>query len=131
MLMSYVKTQWVNGDTITADKLNHIEAGIEANETENSLLKSQLLDNVAPQLTWVNGEVSPSTGNISPYTTRLVCGTYLDVCDCSVPDTARLRIGVYGDYYAFLGLYVFDSVHGTFGQRASRGDILTAFPGAK
>lgn len=40
--MSYVKTQWVNGDTITADKLNHIEAGIEANETENSLLKSQL-----------------------------------------------------------------------------------------
>lgn len=40
--MSYVKTQWVNGDTITADKLNHIEAGIEANETENSLLKSHL-----------------------------------------------------------------------------------------
>lgn len=40
--MSYVKTQWVNGDTITADKLNHIETGIEANETENSLLKSQL-----------------------------------------------------------------------------------------
>lgn len=42
--MSYVKTQWVNGDTITADKLNHIEAGIEANETENSLLKSHLQD---------------------------------------------------------------------------------------
>lgn len=40
--MSYVKTQWVNGDTITADKLNHIEAGIEANENENSLVKSQL-----------------------------------------------------------------------------------------
>lgn len=40
--MSYVKTQWVNGDTITADKLNHIEAGIEANEAENSLLKSHL-----------------------------------------------------------------------------------------
>lgn len=27
--MSYVKTTWANGDTITAEKLNHIEDGIE------------------------------------------------------------------------------------------------------
>ena len=26
--MSYVKTNWANGDTITADKLNHIEQGV-------------------------------------------------------------------------------------------------------
>ena len=40
--MAYVKTQWVNGDTITADKLNHIEGGIEANDAANSDLKSHL-----------------------------------------------------------------------------------------
>ena len=40
--MAYVKTQWVNGDTITADKLNHIEGGIEANDAANSDLKSQI-----------------------------------------------------------------------------------------
>lgn len=28
--MSYTKTNWVDGDTITAEKLNHIEAGVEA-----------------------------------------------------------------------------------------------------
>lgn len=72
--MSYVKTQWVNGDTITADKLNHIEAGIEANETENSLLKSHLNDtetyvigkeNLINHTTWADGEIG-SDGTIYP-----------------------------------------------------------------
>ena len=31
--MSYIKTTWNKGDTITADKLNNIENGIETNET--------------------------------------------------------------------------------------------------
>ena len=31
--MSYSKTTWANGDTITAEKLNNIENGIVANET--------------------------------------------------------------------------------------------------
>lgn len=31
--MSYTKTTWQTGDTITAEKLNNIENGIEANET--------------------------------------------------------------------------------------------------
>lgn len=37
--MSYTKTTWKTGDVITAEKLNKIEGGIEANETaiENSV----------------------------------------------------------------------------------------------
>ena len=31
--MGYNKTNWVNGDVITAEKLNHIESGIESNIT--------------------------------------------------------------------------------------------------
>ena len=31
--MSYTKTTWQTGDTITAEKLNNIEGGIKANET--------------------------------------------------------------------------------------------------
>lgn len=31
--MAYSKTTWVNGDTITAEKLNNIEDGIAANDT--------------------------------------------------------------------------------------------------
>jgi len=93
-------------------------------------VKSALLENVAPQLTWANGQITTS-GNVTSYTTRLVCGEFLEPCDCSVPDTAYIRVAVYGDYYAFLGFYIFDSVHGTFGQRVSREEILTAFPGAK
>lgn len=40
--MSYVKTQWVNGDTITAAKLNNIEGGIETHDEDISLVKSHL-----------------------------------------------------------------------------------------
>ena len=36
--MSYTKTAWSTGDTITADKLNNIEGGIEANETAVSAI---------------------------------------------------------------------------------------------
>ena len=40
--MSYTKNTWVTGDVITAEKMNHIEAGIESlanslNETLNEL----------------------------------------------------------------------------------------------
>ena len=37
--MSYTKQTWANGDVITADKLNHIEDGINsANSNSNTLL---------------------------------------------------------------------------------------------
>lgn len=31
--MAYTKTSWANGDTITAEKLNHAEQGIKDNDT--------------------------------------------------------------------------------------------------
>lgn len=43
--MAYTKTQWVNGDTITAAKLNNIESGIEGNESEVTDLKSAINEN--------------------------------------------------------------------------------------
>ena len=42
--MSYTKTTWSNGDVISADKLNNLEDGTEANDLEISNLKSDLGD---------------------------------------------------------------------------------------
>lgn len=42
--MSYTKQTWATGDTITADKLNHIEAGIEESENKSfSVVKERTL----------------------------------------------------------------------------------------
>ena len=42
--MSYEKTTWANGDTITAEKLNNIENGIEATNNASILMIEMLLD---------------------------------------------------------------------------------------
>ena len=36
--MSYTKTTWQNGDTITAEKLNHIEDGVENLSNNSNIL---------------------------------------------------------------------------------------------
>ena len=41
--MSYTKTTWETGDVITAEKLNNIENGIEANETAISQVGTSLM----------------------------------------------------------------------------------------
>lgn len=44
--MSYTPTEWKNGDTITAEKLNHIEEGIENNNERIIELDSSGITNI-------------------------------------------------------------------------------------
>ena len=57
--MSYEKQTWANGDIITAEKLNHIEDGIEAIESEGSSSSFQLSGPYYAQAT--NETISPNT----------------------------------------------------------------------
>lgn len=54
--MTYTPTNWQNGDTITAEKLNNIENGIVGVETDVSQLKSQINE--------IDGIVYKPTGNL-------------------------------------------------------------------
>ena len=42
--MAYTKQTWANGDTITADKLNHIEDGIEDASDVTAITTAQIDD---------------------------------------------------------------------------------------
>ena len=91
--------------------------------------KNTIIENAAQKIAWVNGHVA-NAGQVTASTTRLIPVDFLDVGDCSVPSTARLRIAVYGDHYAFLGFYNFGT-SGTFGNKATRDNIISAYPSAK
>ena len=86
-----------------------------------------LVENIAGELTWVNGTVQNS-GAVSYAGTRLVPSVPVAVCDCQTPSDTRLRIAVYDAYYAFLGFY--SNGASTFVEQASAADILAAYPQA-
>ena len=72
--MSYTPTEWKNGDTITAEKLNKIEEGIENNSTFNGL---DLLIEVT--LTDGNYVAEVKSGNISTVYEKVRNNQYVNI----------------------------------------------------
>ena len=55
--MSYTKTTWANGDIITAEKLNHMEDGIENAGGGNTFFLTQTYDEATDETYWLANEV--------------------------------------------------------------------------
>ena len=87
--MSYTKTTWQNGDTITAEKLNNIESGVE--EINMSYEKT----------TWSNGDVitAEKLNNVEDGIAGAGGGS-------SAFNTAEVTLSVVGNDGSMQGLYV-------------------------
>ena len=58
--MTYTKTNWQDGDVITAEKLNKLENGIKGNETS--------IENIPNNIYWIEPDLNDSTKINASYT---------------------------------------------------------------
>ena len=80
--MAYTRTTWVNGDLITAEKLNNIEGGIVANESDVADLNNAIDD---LNSTFDNELVMPTAEH------SIIQGTY-NSSGAVVSNSARIRV---------------------------------------
>lgn len=88
--MAYIKQNWVNGETIaTAERMNHIEDGIKANETT--------LDTINESLNNINENLDKKLDKTSVKTTQTSSDT--DIYSCNyVNNKIAEKITVNGTY---------------------------------
>lgn len=80
--MSYTKTNWQTGDTITAEKLNHAEQGIYDNSTSGGVLVvhdvDETLDKTWQEIHDADFAVLKITYNENFISTSIILGTEID-----------------------------------------------------
>lgn len=109
--MSYTKQTWAKGDTITAEKLNHMETGIEdagSSGGGGTLLKLNLVGDSSPHhldKTYAEIETALLAGSCICW---LYNGTYYMLTTLTAYDDLE-----YPDYHIYFDGQPFNFVHGT------------------
>ena len=135
--MSYSKTTWKTGDTITAALLNHAEDGIAANDAAIA----SALEVLKVKLTYADGAFTADKTynemltafnagipvmlivyiNNAPYNYQFISGSYLDDDDVILSSTDVIFMGTSGELYQssiYIGPESINNVSGTVSYSA-------------
>lgn len=97
--MTYNKTTWVDGDVITAEKLNNIESGIEASGGNQPLIVNITMDesyNYSADKTYV--EIKEAIDNGLDVKAKLINNTWIFLLELMVCTDASINFGTFTYY---------------------------------
>ena len=135
MSTEYTKTNWQDGDIITADKMNNIENGIKGIEDVTTTVKDGLTavhddlidvtelqtNNLLSGVVWEMGSIDLNTGNNMSSNTRIRTADYIDVSNIdSIDFSVNSGYMFVVDFFASDKSVLKVSIHGSWKSTAQR-----------